>query len=128
MKFNGLSRFLLASFLLALVSSEVQAQRLFVGSRNLGMGNTGVASTTNGLAVHFNPAAMAFAKSWDLHVPLITLDAQIGLVVWEHPTKFFGQRAGARAKLQYRFTVQVTDFFRIPEQSRWGGSAGVGGG
>ena len=41
----------------------------------------------------------------------ITLDAQIGLVVWEHLAKFFGQRAGARAKLQYRFTVIQVQIF-----------------
>ena len=42
------------------------------------MGGTGVSGTTDAMAVHFNPAGMAFARSWDVQLPLFTLDAEIG--------------------------------------------------
>jgi len=51
--------------------------RLFVGARNLGMGGTGVGSSTDALAVYFNPAGMAFGAGFEVEVPLVTAEAEI---------------------------------------------------
>jgi hypothetical protein len=72
-------RVIVCGALLAAFGGTANAQgHFFVGARNLGMGNTGVATTTNGMAVHYNPAGMAFDHGWDLQVPLVTVDATIG--------------------------------------------------
>ena len=57
-------------------SSRAQS-RVFVGARNLAMGGTGVGSADDALAVHYNPAGMAFSKGWEVAVPLVTLDAEL---------------------------------------------------
>jgi len=54
-------------------SAEAQ-QKLFFGARHLGMGNTGVGGSVDGLAVHYNPAGMAFSQSWEIQLPLATVD------------------------------------------------------
>ncbi len=65
-------------FVALVLTGTVQAQnRYFVGARNLGMGNTGVASTTDAMSVHFNPAALAFARGWEVQLPLVTVDAEV---------------------------------------------------
>ena len=66
------------ALLVAFAGTANAANRFFIGARNLGMGNTGVATTTNGLAVYYNPAGMAFDHGWDLQLPLMTVDATIG--------------------------------------------------
>jgi len=52
-------------------------QKFFVGARHLGMGNTGVGGSSDGLAVHYNPAGMAFTPSWDFQLPLATVDVDL---------------------------------------------------
>jgi len=61
-----------------LLCGTVQAQsRLFVGARNLAMGGTGVGASSDAVAVHYNPAGMAFAGGWEFQLPLVTLDAEL---------------------------------------------------
>jgi hypothetical protein len=74
---------LVASVAIAAAGSTEAQNRYFVGARNLGMGNTGVASTTDALAVHFNPAGMAFNHGWEIQLPLITVDAEVGGSVFD---------------------------------------------
>lgn len=65
----------IGSLSLAGVTGSVQAQqKLFFGTRHLGMGNTGIGASADGLAVHYNPAGMAFSPSWDFELPLATID------------------------------------------------------
>lgn len=39
---------------------------VFVGSRQMGMGGAGVATTTDSLATYWNPAGMAMNKKFDI--------------------------------------------------------------
>ncbi len=61
----------------AAASSASAQNRYFVGARNLGMGSTGVGATSDALAVHFNPAGMAFNRA---HLGIMRL-AAIALIV-----------------------------------------------
>ena len=63
--------------LLGTIGSAQAQQKLFFGTRHLGMGNTGVGGSVDGLAVHYNPAGMAFAGSWDIQLPLATIDLKM---------------------------------------------------
>ena len=65
-------RFLACGALLAFFAGTANAQnRFFVGARSLGMGNTGVATSIDGMAVFYNPAGMAFNHGWDVQIPLV---------------------------------------------------------
>lgn len=61
---------------IAATCGTAQAQsRVFVGARNVAMGGTGVGGSSDALAVHYNPAGMAFSQGWEVQVPL-TADAK----------------------------------------------------
>lgn len=46
----------------------VAVEFVFVGSRQMGMGGAGVATTTDSLATYWNPAGMAMSKKFDIRI------------------------------------------------------------
>ncbi|HVG02951.1 MAG TPA: hypothetical protein VM842_08670, partial [Nitrospira sp.] len=56
----------LLSLLLPFQAAAVEF--VFVGSRQLGMGGAGVATTTDSLATYWNPAGMAISKKFDMRI------------------------------------------------------------
>ena len=63
--------------LLGTIGSAQAQQKLFFGARHLGMGNTGVGGSVDGLAAHYNPAGMAFARSRDIELSVATIETRI---------------------------------------------------
>ncbi len=63
--------------LAGMIGSAEAQQKLFFGTRHLGMGNTGIGGSVDDLAVHYNPAGMAFSQSWDIQLPLATVDLDL---------------------------------------------------
>lgn len=53
-------------FLLPIQAAAVEF--VFVGSRQMGMGGAGVATTTDSLATYWNPAGMVMSKKFDLRI------------------------------------------------------------
>ena len=56
----------LLAVLLPLQAAAVEF--VFVGSRQMGMGGAGVATTTDSLATYWNPAGMAMSKKFDMRI------------------------------------------------------------
>ena len=56
----------LLTILLPLQAAAVEF--VFVGSRQMGMGGAGVATTTDSLATYWNPAGMAMSKKFDIRI------------------------------------------------------------
>ena len=56
----------LLALLLPLQAAAVEF--VFVGSRQIGMGGAGVATTTDSLATYWNPAGMAMSKKFDIRI------------------------------------------------------------
>jgi hypothetical protein len=69
---------LIVAIAVALHAAPALAQvRMMVGARNMGMGGTGVGSADDALAVHYNPAGMAFSQGWEFQFPLVSADAEV---------------------------------------------------
>jgi len=92
-------------------SAEAQ-QKIFFGTRHLGMGNTGIGGSADGLAVHYNPAGMAFSRSWDFELPLATIDLGLEgdlIAKLDRIGDLIDETASTQADLENGVTVQPAD-------------------
>jgi len=134
-------KFLLGCLVTVALTGTAGAQnRLFSGSRNLGMGNTGVGASQDALAVHFNPAGMAFNHGWEIQLPLIAADVQVGGPIFDDIddiSSLFVNAESTLDEIQARFddrdatpedlkTVLDTFLYELPDIELGGDNGGTG--
>ena len=60
---------------------------VFVGSRQMGMGGAGVATTSDSLATYWNPAGMAMSKKFDIRFQGSGQVVDLSLIHISEPTR-----------------------------------------